>query len=92
MLLSNNRRSNGLGNEHDLVGRFFMEHLHFWSGLLVIDGLHVFDRTSLYNEIHRVKGVPVIGKLALNEEVLRREQLLNRNIQLFPRLRPNPFK
>jgi len=29
MLLSNGTNPAGLGNDHDLVGRFFMEHLHF---------------------------------------------------------------
>ena len=36
MLLSNGKQPSGLGNQHDLVGRFFMEHLHFWSGMLVL--------------------------------------------------------
>jgi choline dehydrogenase-like flavoprotein len=91
MLLSNRQRPAGLGNQHDLVGRFFMEHLHFWSGMLVLPETHCFDGTAFYNDVHTVKDVAVIGKLALSERVLRRERLLNHNIQLIPDRRPDPF-
>jgi choline dehydrogenase-like flavoprotein len=84
LLLSNKRHASGLGNQHDLVGRFFMEHLHFWSGVFVPSRSEVFEGAALYGAIHRVNGVAVVGKLALNEKVLREEQLLNQNIQLFP--------
>jgi choline dehydrogenase-like flavoprotein len=83
MLASNKVQPAGLGNDHDLVGRFFMEHLHFTSGLYVPpprDG----SSMGLYDRIHLVRGVPIVGKLALGERVLRRERLLNQNIQLLP--------
>src|SRR6185503_18429478 len=47
---------------------------------------------AFYNGIHTVGDVAVVGKLALGEHVLRRERLLNQNIQLFPGRRPDPFK
>lgn len=92
MLLSNRTHTAGLGNEHGLVGRFFMEHLHFWSGILVPDDPDVFARTALYNDVQTVNDVPVLGKLALPEAVIRRERLLNQNIQLIPARLPDPFK
>ena len=92
LLASNRIQKNGLGNHHDLVGRFFMEHIHFWSGILVPNRPEVLQTTALYNEIHTVSGVPIIGKLALPETVIRREKLLNQNVQLMPILLPNPFK
>ena len=92
LLLSNATHAAGLGNGYDLVGRFFMEHLHFWSGMVVIEDRQILERTALYNDVQTVKGVAVVGKLALSEEVIRREKLLNQNVQLFPRLRPDPFK
>jgi choline dehydrogenase-like flavoprotein len=85
LLLSNKVQTTGLGNQHDLVGRFFMEHPHFWSGILFLAQREILNRTRFYNEIHAVNGVAIIGKLALNESVLRRERLLNQNIQLIPR-------
>lgn len=84
LLLSRQKHVDGLGNQNDLVGRFFMEHLHFWSGVFVPDTPDLFKKTALYNSIHHVDQVPIIGKLALAEEVLRREKLLNQNIQLIP--------
>lgn len=86
LLLSNRIQEAGLGNQHDLVGRFFMEHLHFWSGIYVPSDAHILQSMSLYNRIHIVHEVPIIGKLALTEKVLRHEKLLNQNIQLIPRV------
>jgi choline dehydrogenase-like flavoprotein len=91
MLLSSRKQPSGLGNQHDLVGRFFMEHLHFWSGMLVLAKNHI-DCTAFYDDIHTVGDVAVVGKLALREDVLRRKRLLNQNIQLMPARRPDPFK
>jgi choline dehydrogenase-like flavoprotein len=84
LLLSNKSQNVGLGNQNDLVGRFFMEHLHFQLGLLVPSDQNIFQMTSLYNNIHRVNGVPIRGKLSLSEGVLRRQKLLNYVAQLDP--------
>ncbi len=81
LLLSNKVCPKGLGNAHDLVGRFFMEHPHFWSGIFVPNHPGFFRATAFYNSIQTVNGVAVIGKLALTNAVLRREKLLNQNIQ-----------
>ena len=86
LLLSNKQQKVGLGNQHDLVGRFFMEHLHFWSGLYIPSDPNMFQKTALYNAIHKVKDVPIIGKLALSEDVLRKEKLLNYVMQITPRI------
>ncbi len=37
LLNANRQRAKGLGNEHDLVGRFFMEHPHYDCGVYLID-------------------------------------------------------
>lgn len=92
LLLSNKTTPAGLGNQNDLVGRFFMEHPHFWQGILVPANPGFSQAAALYNEVHTARGVPIIGKLALPESVLRRERLLNQNIQLVPRRIPDPFK
>jgi choline dehydrogenase-like flavoprotein len=36
LLASRGSRSIGVGNEHDLVGRFFSDHLHFYAGQLEV--------------------------------------------------------
>jgi choline dehydrogenase-like flavoprotein len=84
LLLSNQNQSAGLGNQNDLVGRFFMEHPHFKVGFLVPTDENIFQLTGLYNNIHPVNGVPIRGKLSLSEAVLRREKLLNYVTQLNP--------
>ena len=87
LLLSSNKTQNiGLGNQNDLVGRFFMEHPHFWSGLFVPSNTDIFDYTALYDRIHKVNSVPIIGKLSLSDEVIRQEKLLNYVGELMPRV------
>jgi hypothetical protein len=88
LLLSNNQQKVGLGNQHDLVGRFFMEHLHFYSGLFIPSDPEVFKKTALYNMVHSVKKVPILGKLALSEQMLRQEKLANYVMQLKPLIAP----
>ena len=48
LLLSNRTQKTGLGNPHDLVGRFFMEHPHFWSGVYVPRDQRLLDSMALY--------------------------------------------
>jgi choline dehydrogenase-like flavoprotein len=86
LLLSNRTQKTGLGNQNDLVGRFFMEHPHFWSGLYVPSSSEIFNKTALYSKIQTVKGLPILGKLSLSEEVQRRERLLNYVAELVPRV------
>ncbi|HUI06227.1 MAG TPA: GMC family oxidoreductase [Verrucomicrobiae bacterium] len=91
LLLSNKVRRNGLGNAHDLVGRFFMEHLHFWDGVFVPSSPRLARAAGLYANVHTVNSVAVIGKLALTEKVLRREKLLNGCLQLIPCAMAKPY-
>ncbi|MGD9210204.1 MAG: GMC family oxidoreductase [Desulfobacteraceae bacterium] len=76
LLLANKTNPNGLGNENDLVGRFFMEHPHLWSGRYIPSNLAASNATGLYH-IHRAKGTAILAKLALTEKVVREEKLLN---------------
>lgn len=83
LLLSNKTRPEGLGNQHDLVGRFFMEHPHFLSGKLIPQGPELFTSAGLY-QIREARGVHVMGYLSLSEEVVRRERMLNYAVSLWP--------
>jgi len=76
LLLSNNVMKCGLGNQNGLVGRYFMEHPHLWSGIFSPSDLNRFNYDNLYR-VHNSKGTPIMGKLALDEAVLRSEKLLN---------------
>ncbi|MBD2603749.1 GMC family oxidoreductase [Scytonema hofmannii FACHB-248] len=84
LLLSNQTQKTGLANQNDVVGRFFMDHPLIRSGMFYPSTRKIFNSTALY-DLRRVNNVPVMGKLRLSEEVMRREQLLNMSFMLFPR-------
>jgi choline dehydrogenase-like flavoprotein len=83
LLLSNRTQPAGLGNQHDLVGRFFMEHPHLWSGFYVPADASIFATAGLY-KTHTVNGVPILAQLTIPEDVLRRERMLNYAVYLVP--------
>lgn len=91
LLLSNKTQSAGLGNQYDLVGRFFMEHPHLWSGVYVPSDPNIFNSTALY-KIHMVNKVPIMGKLTLSEEALRREKLLSYCVSIHPSAWPSRLR
>ncbi|MDQ7041878.1 MAG: GMC family oxidoreductase [Rhodothermus sp.] len=83
LLLSNRACPNGLGNAYDCVGRFFMEHLHFLSGLFVPADRALIPQLGFYR-LHIRRNTWIMGKLALQEEVIRREGLGNYCVALWP--------
>jgi choline dehydrogenase-like flavoprotein len=82
LLASNQKHQSGLGNEHDLVGRFFMEHLTVPTGRVIFerpDAIgHSYDSFYCYNNPHfAAHGVPVATHLGIAEKDQERHQLLN---------------
>jgi choline dehydrogenase-like flavoprotein len=71
LLMSNRVNRAGLGNDRDLVGRYFMEHLHFPSGVMLLPD-HVASSVRLYVEDQR----PVTARWAFAPDVHERENLL----------------
>ena len=88
LLLSDQVQKTGLGNQNDLIGRFFMGHPKL-SCMLVPFQREIFNATALYDR-HQVNDVVVGGKLVLTEDVMRREKLLNISALLLPR--PEPYQ
>lgn len=86
LMLSNKTQVSGLGNRYDLVGRFFMEHPHCWSGVFIPSTQEIFRTARLYSKVHTIDGIAVIGKLALSDKLIRREKLLNYVAELVPRV------
>lgn len=84
LLLLSNGDAGGLGNEHDLVGRFLMDHPTATS-VLVPANPAVVERLGLYDTLHRDATV-AMGILELSEETLRREGLLSSGTFLVPRI------
>ena len=76
LLASREGHLNGLGNEHDLVGRYFMEHPHFNVAQLRPRDPGLVGSLALYGRVES-ETAPIQGFLRLPDEVLRREGLLN---------------
>jgi choline dehydrogenase-like flavoprotein len=87
LLASNRQQPAGVGNQHDLVGRFFMDRPILRSTLLPYSQQMLAD-TDLY-DIYRTQGVPIMARVHLSQELMRREHLLNNGAQLFPRPLPH---
>ena len=81
LLASNQVQSNGLGNQHDLVGRFFMEHPHFPSGKILLT-----NPAPLYAQNIRVGETFLATGLGLSKKVQEQEQILNFSARLIPQL------
>jgi choline dehydrogenase-like flavoprotein len=78
LLASSEANPRGLGNEHDLVGRFFMEHPHIRSGVIRPRDPDLLSQLGLYQR-HRAgeENVAIHAKLAVDPAVLRERGLLN---------------
>ena len=75
LLLSDRVQATGLANGHDLVGRYFMEHLYLDAAAEIRASRGAIS--DFYTSGHRVDGRRVRGILGLTPEVRRREQLTN---------------
>ena len=72
LLTSNDVQAAGIGNEHDLVGRYFQEHPR------VFDRYHIpSDTTALAKRVIGAAGTLRFSRLGLTDEVQEREELLN---------------
>ncbi|WP_431323975.1 FAD-dependent oxidoreductase [Rhizobium sp. YTU87027] len=81
LLLSNSVDVRGLGNQHDLVGRYFMEHPRIRHGRMTparsADPFRFYDaRFTYHNPRLSVDGTSASAHLALSEQIQRRERLL----------------
>jgi choline dehydrogenase-like flavoprotein len=84
LLISHGHHPSGLGNGHDLVGRYFMDHPSGRLGLLRPTRATLLDETRLYDN-HPEGNVLVQGILTLNADVVRREGLRNAGFFILPR-------
>lgn len=82
LLTGRTASSGGIGNEHDLVGRFFMEHLHVRSA--VFRPSAAVSDFGFYLQHADDGGASVRGALVPAFDVLRHEGLLNSSFLLLP--------
>ena len=81
LLASNRRAPGGLGNAHDLVGRYFMEHLEMPGGELVLANPRSTKMKMYALDFGRTKAR---GELALSAEAQRKHGVLNGTASLEP--------
>ena len=81
LLASNARVAAGLGNAHDLVGRYFMEHLEMPSGQLLLTAERPPSMSMYSFEFGKTKAR---GELALAPTMQRAHRLLNATVSLTP--------
>ena len=78
LMVSNDVHTNGIGNQNDLVGRFFMEHPHIFECALLTP---LTPKQARYYKILNYDSVSAnigtAGALGLKEDTIRREQILN---------------
>ncbi len=86
LLLSNNVYPQGLGNQNDLVGRFFMDHLLLRPGL-DLSFTHPGLNLRLYHGIHQLEGRKQFAVMTIAQNLLRAEKLANFRAHLY-RTRP----
>ena len=81
LLLSNSVVPEGLGNQHDTVGRYFMDHPSGKLGTLTAKAPHRITRPY---ERRRIKGAPpAFPEIALSPQFQRRHRILNGRVHPF---------
>jgi len=83
LLMSNDSNASGLGNQHDVVGRYFMDHPQIDLGLFIPFSRQFLNRTQLY-DIHSVNGSSILGAISLKPKLLVKQKLPNHGIHLYP--------
>jgi choline dehydrogenase-like flavoprotein len=84
LLVSNDVQRPGIGNEHDLVGRYFMEHPDLEVGVLVPSPGLEPDAFRLYCSQPAGPHLNANAMLRLSDDVLQKEGLLNAVVRLRP--------
>ena len=76
LLNSNKKISAGIGNQNDLVGRFFMEHPHLYTaGSIFVQGNSA--NSNLYHYWAAKGNAKISGFLQLSEKLQKKNQLTN---------------
>ncbi|MGQ0619023.1 MAG: FAD-dependent oxidoreductase [Panacagrimonas sp.] len=86
LLASRSRSPHGVGNQHDVVGRYFMEHPHARGGQLHIDRL--WDVLRAFGSSHSIGGMRHAACLRPADGLQREHRILNSSF--VPRVRAHP--
>jgi choline dehydrogenase-like flavoprotein len=83
LLASRSVLPHGIGNQHDQVGRYFMEHPHARGGRIV-NGAS-WDLMKSFGRRHAIDGKDVAALIAPSEALQRREGILNTSLTIVGR-------
>ena len=86
LLASRSTAGAGLGNHHDLVGRYLMDRQIVRTGVLIPNPAKGLRQFAFY-DMHGAQGKHVLGKLTLSAEALKDERILGNMISFSPRER-----
>lgn len=84
LLMSNGVQKNGLGNQNDVVGRYFMDHPLIYRGEVTLKDKHTARSMGLYDK-RRVNNETIMAKFQLTEDTMRQNKLLHMGAMVFPR-------
>lgn len=84
LLTSNRKAAAGVGNEHDLVGRYYMQHPKGMHGIALLNKKSL--RSPLYTRRCRADRIMILAGLSFSEEFQRKEKVLNHCIMFGPML------
>jgi choline dehydrogenase-like flavoprotein len=82
LLLSNRKNKAGIGNSHDLVGRYYMDHIGRYTGKVIFR--EPIDLNSVFFEEKKISDFQIGAFLAPTEELIRRRGCGNFRLQLTP--------
>lgn len=83
MLLSDGSNPAGVGNRHDVLGRYLMDHPQDHTSYIVPPTRGVYDRLGLY-DLRASGGVGYMAKLGFSPQAIRQHDVLNMTFLLFP--------
>jgi choline dehydrogenase-like flavoprotein len=86
LLVSNRQHKAGLGNEHDVVGRYLMDHPGTRLGYFKKEDVKAADYLGFYTIPHNGAMVMYLHGLSLSPDLQAREQLLNSAVYVLPEI------
>lgn len=89
LLISNRQQPRGLGNEHDLVGRYLMDHPGTRIGYFKKQDVSAARYLGFYAVRHSGSFIMYMHGLAFSPELQAREKLLNAAVYVLPEIAPD---
>ncbi len=88
LLAARSQQSEGIANARDVVGRYFMEHPHYYGSVGIVHLPELDHRfyTRMASDLKRANGTPVrvMGAFGLTADVAHSERLLNFSAAFHP--------